>query len=318
MAKELFPDFGLFANMCRRHGPIVKNLLIHVLFWFNTEFKMPKTHNNELQSSLSDGVLFPMLTRPRTPETITPSSRPGLEDSIEEIASQLIQPYTRNEQEWLRKACLSRDNYSRVLTKLPDENSQLEIAGEIVTSTECAHIIPFSMGTWRSDSEYYLKSQIWVTLDRYFPSLHRIGFTQHFINDPRNAMTMDKSLHTLFSKFAIAFEATDQTHEYKIKNYKPNHKDTWILKERDNKVKFVNHDSRYELPDPILLETHAIIARILHATGKIEQVDRLQDKKDSIGVLAADGSTDIAALLSVTSLSVLSSRSINTTPRTRQ
>lgn len=263
----------------------------------------------QLALSLTEGLLFPMRTHPTTP-SITPSPRFGVEDSIEDIASKLVEPATRGtQQKWLKKACLSRDNDRCVLTgaiETTSKSAKTREHNEKETLTECAHIIPFSLGNWKSDEEHYSKSQVWVNLNRCFPSLRtKIGFTQETINDPYNAMTMNSTLHHLFGLFIISLEATDKDNTYLIKNYKPSLMETSMLPQM---ATFINHDARYELPNPILLEVHAIIARILHATGKAEEADKLRRDKDDTGVLASDGSTDVTALLSVTSLSALSSR----------
>lgn len=72
-------------------------------------------------------------------------------------------------------------------------------------------------------------------------------------------------------------------------------------------MKFVNHNTPYDPPEPVLLEIYTIITRILHATGKAEQIDKLRYKKDHTGALAKDGSTNIVAIVSVLSLKILSS-----------
>ena len=265
--------------------------------------------NDELKQhalSLVEGLLFPMRAHPKTPSVIT-SPRFGLEDSVENIASELSESATRSSQRTLKKACLSRDGNMCAITHAIEASSA--DANQTETNTECAHIIPFSVGSWTSDAEHLAVSQIWVNLNRCFPSLRsRINFTQLSINDTRNAITMDRTLHFQFGRFDIALEATDQKHTYRIQNYKPNALATKFLPPSGS-VTFVNHNNHHELPSPILLQVHATIARILHATGKAEQADKLLRDKDDIGVLAKDGGTDVAALLSATSLALLSSRS---------
>lgn len=259
----------------------------------------------QLARSLSQGVLLPMLTRSKTPATITPSPRLGFEGAI-------VEPSSRNEQRWLRRVCLERDGNRCVLTGLMDDKAA-PTGDDMVIVTECAHIIPFSLGHWQSESQQHVKAQIWVNLNHFFPSLsQRIGFTQQSINEPRNAMTLALALHPMFGRFTIALEATDQQDVYTIKNYKPRQAETFLVRGID-KVKFENHNTPYAVPDPILLETHAIIARIVHATGMAERVFKLQSKKDDTGTLAANGSTDVESLLSISSLAILASRPLNST-----
>ena len=61
-------------------------------------------------------------------------------------------------------------------------------------------------------------------------------------------------------------------------------------------VEFKKH-SDMALPDPVLLETHALIARILHASGMADIIDEVQEKRDSMRCLAPDGTTDVRQLL---------------------
>jgi hypothetical protein len=172
------------------------------------------------------------------------------------------------------------------------------------TDTECAHIIPFSLGSWSSDEEQYTTSKIWVSLNRCFPSLRaKINFTQSSINEPCNAITMDRSIHNVFGRFDIAFEAVDQPNTYQIRNYRPNALFSRILPV-SGIVTFRQCSQYYQLPSPELLSVHATIAKILHATGKAEEADKILKDKDNAGVLAKDGTTDIATLLSTTSINL--------------
>ena len=117
-------------------------------------------------------------------------------------------------------------------------------------------------------------------------------------------MTMDRTIHLLFGRFDLALEPTNQIHTYKIQTYISTHLPL------SGFVTFTNYNARYELPSPALLEVHATIAKVLHATGRAEQADKIQRDKDDIDCLATDGSTDVAALLSVTSDPFLLSRSL--------
>jgi hypothetical protein len=116
-------------------------------------------------------------------------------------------------------------------------------------------------------------------------------------------MTLTSFLHDDFGSFCIALEPTDHENIYKIKRYKPQLVSEMVLPANDL-VTFTSYDHRYELPSPILLGVHAAIAKILHATGKGEEAERLLDKKDKIGVLASNGSTNVRTLLSLTNLAM--------------
>lgn len=245
-------------------------------------------------SSLVEGLLFPIRVHQKKASTAT---------------TELVESASQGSQKWLKKACLARDGNMCAITHAVEarsvDPSQTDVLEE--ADTECAHIIPFSLASWNSDAEQRTASGIWVNLNRCFPSLRsRINFTQASINDTRNAITMDRALHFPFGRFDIALEATDQIHTYRIQNYTPRKPAVTNLLPASGLVTFVNHSTSHELPSPALLEFHAIIARILHATGKVEQVDKLQRDKGDVGFLARDVSTDVAALLSATSLAPLS------------
>jgi hypothetical protein len=123
-------------------------------------------------------------------------------------------------------------------------------------------------------------------------------------------MTISFDLHRFFGDFWFAFEATGRQHTYSLKDYEPQ-----LIRNLPSMVTFECHDSQHALPSPELLNVHAIIARILCASGLAEYIDEVVlDRKTA--VLAKDGSSGIAAILAATSLSVLDSRA--QTPRNIQ
>ena len=83
---------------------------------------------------------------------ISPSPRFGADDSIKEIASEL-KSSSRNNQGWLKEACLLRDDNRCVLTGLYDVKaakslSEISRKHTATIRTEAAHIIPFSVGNF--------------------------------------------------------------------------------------------------------------------------------------------------------------------------
>ena len=58
-------------------------------------------------------------------------------------------------------------------------------------------------------------------------------------------------------------------------------------------------DSSQSLPSVVLLETHAAIAKILHATGMGEYIDDILQERQRIRCFAPDGSTNVQSLLMV-------------------
>ena len=61
-------------------------------------------------------------------------------------------------------------------------------------------------------------------------------------------------------------------------------------------VRFQKH-ADVDLPDPVLLEMHAALAKILHASGMPEHIDDVLRKREEIRCLATDGSTNVSRLL---------------------
>ncbi|KAF4764020.1 hypothetical protein HAV15_001738 [Penicillium sp. str.  len=117
---------------------------------------------------------------------------------------------------------------------------------------------------------------------------------------------MSSDLHRSFGRFDFSFEETSQPHKYCIQNYRPQ-----LRLNLPRTVTFNWYDQRYDLPHPERLKVHAIIARIFHASGAAEQINKALRDLGEHCVLAKDGSTDISSMLAVTTLGVLGSRAGN-------
>lgn len=66
----------------------------------------------------------------------------------------------------------------------------------------------------------------------------------------------------------------------------------------NREVRFQQHrGSQMPLPSRVLLATHAAIARILHASGMSEVIDRALEDMEGSKCFAADGSTDVQFVL---------------------
>jgi hypothetical protein len=59
-------------------------------------------------------------------------------------------------------------------------------------------------------------------------------------------------------------------------------------------VTFVAHDGHYPLPRPSLLNLHAAVAHIYHASGMSDDFEQILEARTQITCLAPDGSTPIA------------------------
>jgi hypothetical protein len=91
----------------------------------------------------------------------SPSPRFGADDSIDDIVSEL-ESSSRNDQGWLKEACLLRDNNRCVLTELYDvdkaEDSLSETERKHIATvfTKAAHIIPLSIDNFADPEVNFL------------------------------------------------------------------------------------------------------------------------------------------------------------------
>ncbi|PKY09261.1 hypothetical protein P168DRAFT_332836 [Aspergillus campestris IBT 28561] len=256
---------------------------------------------------LIDGLLYPLKSRSCTPSIVTTPAL-FLSDSLQIKPPAMIETEARLLQ--VKKDCLKRDGYRCLVSRVADEGIPLDQGDEEThwCETKCAHIVPFCLNIWDTVVERNAKAEIWANLNRCFPMLwNQLHFTQDSITDHRNALTLFPMVYDHFRAFKFALEKTDVEHRYKIINYRPRDiVGTYFP--GSGIVSFEAADSRFELPSPELLEFHATIARILHASGKAKQAEKILKDRKSTTSLAGDGSTDICAMLSTTSLGVLGSR----------
>ncbi|KAJ9268989.1 hypothetical protein DTO212C5_4995 [Paecilomyces variotii] len=264
------------------------------------------TSLKELSHHLFTAVLAPMRACGGQNQTITPSPF-GCPD---DIAQEMIESSSQNDQQNLKKICLERDNYRCVVTdhyaaecrdKFPDISDEEYDNG--MYPTNLSHIIPFSLGVYETREQENDVINIWTTLFALFPDLEDI-IKPDLINKPTNTMIMIPILNELWGKLKLAFESTNEEHTYKIKTYPRFPRNALALRERDHShaeyVRFSKPPgNRTQLPSRVLLETHAAIAQIYHASGRAETIDHILEDWESLRQLSADGSTDIQQILPV-------------------
>ena len=261
----------------------------------------------QLAENIDTALLRPIKALGGKTEPVTPSPQFGGEDSIDNLLGTIDDPIVR-EQKRLWVECLKRDGNSCVLTHIYDENVKPRPSRRILGALEAAHIIPFSLGNCNTEAERQQIGTIWNTMYRYFPSVRsRLSFGYESLNDVSNVMMLLGPLHGYFGAFKLALEPTAVSNQYRIKrffNLDSSASYPWYYHflPDDDLVTFTSHDHRYPLPNRILLETHFLIASVLHATGRGELVEEIQRDYGDTGALAKDGSTDIASLLSITGL----------------
>lgn len=110
-------------------------------------------------------------------------------------------------------------------------------------------------------------------------------------------LCLSYQLHQPFGEFQLALKPTSTEHVYSIRTY--SRFPTWELDKLplSRRVTLTTSDPAIPPPDRDLLEVHAAIAKILHASGMAMYIDRILGDRGDIRCLAQDGSTDVARLL---------------------
>lgn len=127
-------------------------------------------------------------------------------------------------------------------------------------------------------------------------------------------MTLGTPLVGEFAGFWLASKPTGVPNQYCVKTFSGFGTVCNRFIPEDGLFTLTSHDTRHALPHPILLETHYILATILHATGRVKLVKSILEDYNNLCGLARDGSTDIARLLSISlSSAVGHGRRSNTT-----
>jgi HNH endonuclease len=91
--------------------------------------------------------------------------------------------------------------------KWADDHREEYPRGVSIEATDCAHILPFSLGDFDSASSRDVENMaiIWAALFRYFPALEGLIHTET-INSLENAFTLSNYLYIYFGMFFLAFK----------------------------------------------------------------------------------------------------------------
>ncbi|KAN0084842.1 hypothetical protein V8E54_001309 [Elaphomyces granulatus] len=219
----------------------------------------------------------------------------------DELASSLGSS-TRACQEWLKDQCFRRDQYRCVLTGAADRSMPGGVESEdSVVYTDCAHIIPFSLGAFDHGHEE-TTTTIWTALRRYFPDLNSTRIRPEYMNVPENALTMASAFHNAFGRFDFSLDSIDgEENKYRITLYGDFKKDIEArLLPQNLRVVFTTPNAKWlPPPSPVALRIHSCIAKVLDKTGIARQLNEIlyeNDRFNSIRSLDSDGSIDSTAL----------------------
>ncbi|GAD98177.1 predicted protein [Paecilomyces variotii No. 5] len=121
------------------------------------------------------------------------------------------------------------------------------------------------------------------------------------VNSDDNLMTLYQSAHTDFRNFTLALEPAEAPNVYKILRFEGQSTFVTVFLPSPNSrgyriVRFQKY-ADVDLPNPTLLETHAALAKILHASGMAKHIDDILEEREDMCGLASDGTTDIGRLL---------------------
>ncbi|OJJ45352.1 hypothetical protein ASPZODRAFT_143987 [Penicilliopsis zonata CBS 506.65] len=123
-----------------------------------------------LAKVIENGLLTPIKVA-GAKTVINPSPRIGVEDSIEQLST-LIDGSIAHSQAVLRLRCLERDGDMCVLSGYYDiEKWKTSPPDKTTADLEAAHIIPFSLASFRDETERQYITTVWNTIFRYFPGV---------------------------------------------------------------------------------------------------------------------------------------------------
>ncbi|KAN0072323.1 hypothetical protein V8E54_009252, partial [Elaphomyces granulatus] len=249
----------------------------------------------QLRLHLIECLLLPMRALGgKTPAYLTPSPISDAQDQADHVMVE-IEPSSREGQRRLRAECLRRDGWCCVVTRAMDWShaTAAELGIHRVTAVQCAHILPLSLSNFddKRELEVYNHSVIWSALYRYFPEIEPV-VASGITNSPCNTITLDPTLHLVFGSFRLAFEAKKSPGRYRIVYY-GSRDYSW-----PDEATIDSQDSSVPAPSPVLLRTHAAIAKILHVSGLAKKLDELLDPPQIHSQISPNGSTDIGLILS--------------------
>ncbi|KAI9651905.1 MAG: hypothetical protein M1829_002110 [Trizodia sp. TS-e1964] len=159
---------------------------------------------------------------------------------------------------------------------------------------ETAHIIPHSIGARVGKSNQLNPGQLnALNALHMFDSNLCAEIEGIAIDRPTNTLLLRGELHTLFGQFKVYFDQQDEEpNTYIVRVTRPN----MPIAGLPRTVRF--ESEVIPLPSPRLLAVHKALARMMHLTGAGENITyQFRDYPDT--EIAADGTTDLGALLTV-------------------
>ncbi|GFN12271.1 uncharacterized protein AtWU_02068 [Aspergillus tubingensis] len=175
-----------------------------------------------------------------------------------------------NYQQGTQEDCLKRDGSCCVVTGAMDVETYSEKGrpeGFESTHVQVAHIMPYFISYWNKSA----MTTVWETLCRYFPAIHQArmgaGGINALVNSLSNSFLIHLPTNLVFSRFALAFKATDRPNVYKTVRFSACPTSLLIPDEIELKSVAAPGPEHLELPSKNLLDCHYRLAQILNACG---------------------------------------------------
>ncbi|KAI9651453.1 MAG: hypothetical protein M1829_002817 [Trizodia sp. TS-e1964] len=163
-----------------------------------------------------------------------------------------------------------------------------------VAPVETAHIIPHSIGARVGKSNQLNQAQLnALNTLHMFDSNLCAEIEGIAIDRPTNALLLTSNFHSLFGQFQVYFDQQDEEpNTYIVRVTRPNIPIAGLPRT----VRF--ESEVIPLPSPRLLAVRKALARMMHLTGAGENITyQFRDYPDT--EIAADGTTDLSALITV-------------------
>ncbi|KAI9651950.1 MAG: hypothetical protein M1829_001998 [Trizodia sp. TS-e1964] len=163
---------------------------------------------------------------------------------------------------------------------------------------DTAHIIPHSIGARVGNSEHLNSIQINALNTLHMFDSNLVAEIEGIaIDRPTNALLLTKNWHDIFGQFKVYFDQIEEEpNTYTVRVTNPN----LPIFSLPRTVRFESES--IPLPSPRLLAVHKALARMMHLTCAGDIIDhRFRDYPDDN--IAADGTTDLGALITVGLLS---------------
>ncbi|KAK0216291.1 hypothetical protein IW262DRAFT_1399210 [Armillaria fumosa] len=232
-------------------------------------------------------LFFQMLALASLRPPVSGEQRPTIDETpvrIERVG--------RTEQQGLRDQVAERERHYCAITGFVDANLDIPNFTAPRARMKAAHIMPLSLNSSDKTKTIHDLSTTWDLLRNWTS----IDF-RALIGSPKNAIFMTSDSHSAFRKFLSYFDgdAFPEPNKYMVRSVNGY---TLLGMSVSEVVCEFNTESSIAPPDPYLLAIHAAFAKVLHACGAGEHLDRVLRDMERLKVLSSDGGSDIGLFLS--------------------